>query len=141
MCGGGGGGHPHGQTYTYPVRGGFRGWTPGTGPGRGKITGRRPAIDLEAHPMCIMTPSGGPGAQSWGHPHSKAHRHYGRQARKGGWMFDRAGALIARLGAHPPGDVVAGRMRARDWVRYQLHPGDHAPDCRWRRACARIGWA
>lgn len=125
-----------GQTYTFPVRGGFRGWTPGTGPGRGKITGRRPAIDLEAYPMCIITSGGDRG----GSPQATA-QWYRQQQRKGGWLFDRAAALLARLGAHPLGDVVAGRMTLRDWARYQLHPADHAVDCRWRRACARIGWA
>jgi hypothetical protein len=89
--------------------------------------------------MCFISGGDQP-ARYGGHPHASQRAWYEKQARKGGWFFDRAGALIARLGAHPLGDVVAGRMTLRDWVRYQLHPADHAPDCRWRRACALVGW-
>jgi hypothetical protein len=132
MCGGGG--HPQGGQHPIIVRGGFRGWTPGTGPGRGKITGRHATPTPRSILMCIMTSGGSSeGPSNWGHPHSRAHRHYGRQARKGGWMFDRAGALLARLGAHPLGEVIAGRMRASDWLRFQFDLQAHAPDCRYRR--------
>lgn len=137
MCGGGG--HPTNPQYPILPRGGFRGWTPGTGPGRGKITGR---AFTETNPMCIMTPQGGgSGEQRYGHPHSKAYRHYGRQAKKGGfWGMDRAGALLARVGAHPLGEVVAGRMRLREWARFELTPSAHETTCRYRRTCALVGW-
>lgn len=127
MCGGGGG-HTVRDPYRYPTR--PTPWGQALG-GHGRITGRQ-ATEV---PMCIITSGGDRG----GSPQATAHW-YRQQQRKGGWLFDRAGALLARLGAHPLGEVVAGRLTLTDWARFELTPAAHEDTCRYRRACARLGW-
>jgi hypothetical protein len=132
MCGGGG--HPTGGQHPIIVRGGYRGWTPGTGPGRGKITGRHATPTPRSILMCIIT---GPGSN--GHSHTPAAPTSRGRAGRGHMRGSMGGArknfarLLAALGAHPLGEVVAGHMTLADWLRFQLDLQAHAPDCRYRR--------
>jgi hypothetical protein len=132
MCGGGG--HPTGSQHPIIIRGGYRGWTPGTGPGRGKITGRHATPTPRSILMCII--SGGNGQGPAGHtPTITSRGSAGRGHMRGSFGGGRRNfaRLLARLGAHPLGEVIAGRMRPSDWLRFQLDLQAHAPDCRYRR--------
>lgn len=92
--------------------------------------------------MCIIT---GPGSNGHSHhtPAITSRGSAGRGHMRGsmGGARRNCSRLLARVGAHPLGDVVAGRMRLADWVRFELTPGAHEVSCRYRRVCARIGWA
>jgi hypothetical protein len=90
--------------------------------------------------MCILTSGGDRG----GSPQATA-QWYRQQQRKGGWLFG-PDALD-----HVVGSAFAGVLRAlrrpralpaavAGWASFLTHPARHPESCRYRRACARIGW-